>query len=298
MKRSLFAGLMLASVAYATHDTSWRYSLPDSGLAPSYVSFTAISQMGERHGGSKLGMQTYELTLPLSDPRKTGFGDWMINAQLDMRLTQLDAEGSLVLEHEEMVSASLPVTLLRYYGSGNRLSITLAPAVASDFGGTNRYFDVVGGSTYTVKHSDTFSYTVGFGVSPRFASYAVVPMFGFNWQPDEQWEVSLRFYRLAAMYKVNERTAIGPFIGGYNHAWMVNTPAGDKIFRFRSLVAGITGEYDFSAPGQRKRVITASLGSTLASSAQFCNRNAAKDDVQTHHYKPGVFFSLGLDFRF
>ncbi len=289
---------MLASVAGATEGDAWRYALPDSGVAPSYVSFTAISQMGERHGGSKLGLQTYEMTLPLSDPRQTGVGDWMINAQFDMRLSQLDAEGSLVLEHEELVSASLPVTFLRRYASGNRLSVTVAPALASDFGGTNRYFDVVGGASYTVKQSDSFSYTVGVGVSPRFASYAVVPMFGFHWQADEQWELSLRFYRLTAMYKLNDRMAFGPFVGGYNHAWMVNTPAGDKIFRIRSLVAGITGEYDFSASGQRKRVISASLGSALATSAQFCNRTANKDAVQTHHYKPGIFFSLALDFRF
>lgn len=297
MKKSLIAALSIVSVAVA-HGAEWKYHLPESGIAPSYISATILSSMGERHGGSELGMQTYEITLPLSDPRQTSYADWAINAQLDMRFTHIDASGSLSLEHEKMYSASLPVTFLRNYPSGNRLSMTLAPALASDFGGTNRYADVVGGSTYTIRYSPTFSYTLGMGVSPRFASYAVVPMIGFSWQAHEDWDISLRFYRLCAMYKVNDTVSVGPFLGGYNHSWMVNTSQGDRIFRFRSLVAGVTAEYDFSRPGQTKRIITASIGSTLASSAQFCRRNAKKDAVETHHYKPGLFFALGVDFRF
>lgn len=298
MKRTLCVGLCLATAAAAAENAAWQYSLPDTGVAPSYAAVTVISQMGERHGGSKLGMQTFELTLPLSDPRKTSYGDWYINAQLDLRLTLLNAEGHLHPEHDEMYSGSLPVTMIRNFASGNRLSITVAPAVASDFGGTNRFFDVVGGSTYTVKHSDSLSYTVGMGISPRFASHAVVPMVGFSWQPNEAWDVSLRFYKLSAMYKVNERLSVGPFLSGYNHSWMVNTERGDKIFRFRSLVAGVTGEYDFSRAGQRKRIITASVGSTLASVAQFCDRTADKDPIESHHYKPGIYLSVGVDFRF
>ena len=298
MKVTRFAGLLLTTAAIAAGETAWRYQMPESGIAPSYTGVTLLSQMGERHGGSKLGMQTFELTLPLADPRQTGYKDWAINAQLDARYTFLQAEGGLRLEHEKMFSASLPITLIRSYAGGNRLSITVAPVVASDFGGTNHFFDVVGGSSYTVKHSETFSYTVGLGVSPRFASYAVVPMVGFIWKASPDWEVSMRFNQLRALYKVDERLSVGPFISGYNHSWMVNTERGDKIFRFRSLVAGVTGEYDFSGAEQRKRVIRASLGSSLATSAQFCNRTADKDAVETHHYKPGLFLSVGVDFRF
>lgn len=288
----------MAASALAAEPATWQYSLPDSGVAPSYAAVTAISQMGERHGGSKLGLQSFELTLPLSDPRKTHYGDWHINAQFDMRFTLLDAEGNLALEHDEMYSASLPLTLIHSDKAGNRVSVTVAPAVASDFGGTNRFFDMVGGATYTVKHSDTLSYTVGLGVSPRFATHAVVPMVGFSWQANDAWEVSLRFYKLSAMYKVNERVTVGPFLSGYNHSWMVTTRHGDNILRFRSLVAGVTGEYDFSSAGQRKRIITASVGSTLATTAQFCERTADKDAIESHHYKPGIYLSVGVDFRF
>lgn len=299
MKRSLFAGFILASLAaVGAEQTTWRYHLPDTGIAPSYGSYAFVSKMGERHGGSRLGLQTYELTIPFSDPRQTGYGDWAINAQLDMRLSLLDTEGNLRLEHDEMYSASLPITWIRQYASGNRLALTLAPAVASDFGGTNRFFDVVGAASYTIKHSDTLSYSIGFAASPRFAYYVFVPMAGFDWQANDDWNISLHFNRLSAMYRVNDRCSVGPFLSGYNHTWMVSTDAGDKIFRFRSLVAGITGEYDFSRAGQRKRIITASLGSTLVSTAQFCKRNASKEPETTLHYKPGLFVSLGVDFRF
>lgn len=298
MKKSLFAGFILASIAVGAEHSAWRYHLPDTGIAPSYGSYTFVSMMGERHGGSRLGMQTYELTIPLSDPRQTGYGDWAINAQLDVRLSLLDTEGNLWLEHDEMYSASLPVTWIHQYASGNRLTMTVAPAVASDFGGTSRFFDVLGGASYTIKQSETLSYSIGVGASPRFAYYVIVPMVGFDWQADADWNVSLRFNRLSAMYRVNERLFVGPFVSGYNHTWMVSTDAGDKIFRFRSLVAGFTGEYDFSRAGQRKRIITASLGSTLVSTAQFCKRNASKEPETTLHYKPGLFVSLGVDFRF
>jgi hypothetical protein len=86
MNKSLLAGCCLAASALAAEPATWQYSLPDSGVAPSYAAVTAISQMGERHGGSRLGLQSFELTLPLSDPRKTHYGDWHINKKCTVYL--------------------------------------------------------------------------------------------------------------------------------------------------------------------------------------------------------------------
>lgn len=296
MKKTVAVLSAFASVANGQE--SPQYHLPQTGILPSYVAVSGITSMGERHGGSRMGLQSYALTVPLSDPRRSGFGEWMLNVQLDLGMTVVDAEGSLDLSHETLYTASLPVTFIRPENNGNRFMLTLAPAAASDFSGTGHCFDVVGLAEYRVKRSEQFTYSVGVGGAPRFASHAFIPLFGAEWKPNEEWTVQLQYYRLTAWRHLTPRLSAGPFIGGYNHTWMVNTDRGDRILRIRSLIMGLSGEYDFSAPGQRKRVITWSLGSALTTSVQFCERNAAKDAYENHHYHLGFYFSLGADFRF
>lgn len=277
----------------------WRYNLPESGLMPSYGKFEWFTRMGERHSrGSELSWQSYGIALPLSDPRQTGWGDTMVNIQFDAKATIFNTGGSLWLNKDVLYNFALPITFIHQEASGNRWTLGVAPEVASDAGAVEHGLDVVAYAFYTVKKSETFSYSLGVACSPRFAEYLLLPMVRFEWKPNELWNVSLKGYELKAMYQATERLSVGPFAAARGGIWAVETDAGDRIFRARSLVVGAAAEYDFSQPGQTKRIITAAVGSTVATSAEFMKRNADKDTISNQHYRPALYFSLGVDFRF
>lgn len=277
---------------------AWRYGLPDTGVLPSYGRFEWFTRMGERHGGSELSLQSYALTLPLADPRKTGWGKTMINVQFDAKVTIANTGGTLDLHNDVLYNFALPITFITPMDNGNRWTYGLAPEVASDCEAVGKGLDVAAYAFYTIKHSETFSYSLGLAMSPRFAEYLVVPMVRFEWTPCEEWTIKLKGYQLEAMYNATDRLSFGPFVAARGGIWAVETDRGDRIFRVRSLVVGGTVEYDFSQPGQTKRIITASVGSTVTTNAQFLERNARKDSFGNHHYRPALYVSAGVDFRF
>lgn len=299
MKKTLsILALSLATTALGAESVPFHYDLPDSGLLPGYAEITAITRMGERHGGSDLSMQTYSLTVPLSDPRKSGWDDYMLNVQFDAKLTDINTGGTLDLEHDELVSVSVPVTIVKKMPTGSRLTMGMAPEIASDSGAIDHGLELTAYGLYTVKHNESFTYTLGVAVAPRFSDYGIIPVFGFEWRPSDDWLIRMKGYRLDALYQVSDTFCVGPFMAGHGGTWSVETPRGDRQFRVRSLVLGIGGEYNFAEPGQTKRMITFAVGSTVATTAQFQERSAGKHEYETHHYKPGLFISAGLDFRF
>lgn len=275
-----------------------QYDLPATGLTPSFGEFTYLSRMRQRHGGSDLSMQSYALTIPLSDPRRTHWDDIRINAQLDAKITVFDAGGALSLNNEVMYNVALPISFIKSTPQGNTLIVGVAPEIATDGDAIEHGIDLAAYAMYTVRKSSTFSYTLGVGVSPRFAEYGAVPFFGFEWKPNRDWTVAMSGYKLSALYHVNDQWKVGPFAMTTGGIWSVETPRGDEHFRTRALVLGLTAEYNFAAPGQTKRILTFSVGSNVATRADFLKRNADKDHVQTHHYKPALYVSAGVDFRF
>lgn len=298
-KTTLILALGLATLANAKEPVrTMEYRLPDTGLTPSFAEATYISRLRQRHGGSDMSMQSYALTIPLSDPRQSIFNGCMINAQLDTKITIFNTGGSLVLQDEVMYNVALPVSFIKVLNNGNRLTLGIAPEIATDGHAVEHGLDLAGYGIYTVRVNPQFQYSIGVGISPRFAVYGAVPFFGFEWRPSDQWTITMKGYKMAAMYHVNERLSVGPFADAAGGIWSVTTSRGDEYFRLRSLVLGVTGQYDFSAPGQTKRVLNLSIGTNVATHAEFLKRNAGKDSVESHHYKPGLYFSAGVDFRF
>lgn len=297
-KTLLLTGMILAGTAAADSIHTLQYDLPATGLTPSFGEFTYISRMRQRHGGSNLSMQSYALTIPLSDPRKTHWNDISINAQLDTKISVFNAGGSLSLRNEVMYNVGLPISFIKPMPGGNTLIVGLAPELATDGRAVKHGFDLSAYGMYTVKQSDTFNYSFGVGISPRFAEYLAVPFFAFEWKPNQQWIIAMSGYQMSALYQVNERLRVGPFLKSDGGIWAVDTPTGDKYFRMRALVLGLTGEYNFAGAGETKRVLTLSIGSNVATRADFLKRNADKDHVETHHYKPALYVSAGVDFRF
>lgn len=297
--KALRVMLPLSAGIAAAASVPVQVKTPTTGLLPSHVNVEFATRMGERHGGSDLSWSSYNITLPFLDPRKSNIGSWAVNAQADLHATLLSAGGDLDLRRNELYSFTLPVSFISPEKAGNsRLVLALAPAVSTDFAGTAHCFDFTAGAFYSEKTGENFSYMAGLAVSPRFAAYGIAPVFNFNWSVSPQWEIALSRYKLSALYQGGGRLRIGPFVSTRGGAWMVDTPAGDRLFRITTLIAGLTGEYDFHQAGERKRVIYASVGSTIATTAGYYRRNFKKDNITVHHYHPGFYASFGVDFRF
>ncbi len=301
MKRYVYT-MMLASLASAGAQDlapAWSYALPDTGLMPSAFSCDFASSMRERHNGaSHFGMQSVNLTIPFSDPRQSSLYGWAFNAELASTISYVDAEGTLELSSETLYKFTMPLSFIRGMGEGRRLVLAAAPTVASDLERGARCFDLGLFAACTKPVNERFSFTLGMAAYPRFARYYAVPVFGFEWKPTEDWTVTLKGYRLSAMNALTERFSAGVFAAAKGGVWSVETERGARMLNVQSFVLGVTGEYDFSAPGQRKRIITASLGSTLATSVRFHEYHGERHADEAHHYRPGLYASVGVDCRF
>ncbi len=301
MKKCVFS-VMMASLAVAgAQDVvpAWSYALPDTGLMPSAFSYDFATSMRERHSGdSHFGMQSVNLTIPFSDPRQSSLYGWALNAEFSSTVSHVETEGTLELASDTLYKFTLPVSFIRRTSAGNRLVLAVAPTVASDLERGARCFDLGLFAAWTKPVNDRFSFTLGMAAYPRFARYYAVPVFGFEWKPVEDWTIALKGYRLSAMHALTERLSAGFFAAAKGGVWTVETERGARMLNVQSLVVGVTGEYDFSSAGQRKRIITASLGSTLATSVRFHEFSGEREADDAHHYRPGLYASVGVDFRF
>ena len=299
MKTTKSLMVLLVTAAAGTASADWSYSLPETGLMPSAASVKVWSDMSERHGkASSFGMQQYNLSIPLSDPRRTNFGEWAFNAELDMELTALHSSGSLQLHKDELYNFNLPLTVVKGMSKGRLLTLTLMPSVSTDFSSGWNGVVLGGAANYRLYKSETLSYSVGVMVMPQRLYYGVAPFFSAAWKPTDNWNITLKGYRLEALYSFTPRFSIGPVLMGAGNSWAVRTERGNQLFTVRSLVAGVTGVYDFSAPGQRKRIIKATVGSTLTTSVELNRMDSGKHTTEAHHYHPGLYVSVGVDCRF
>lgn len=276
----------------------WNYNLPDTGVLPSFYSAEWMSRVGARHGGSSLGWQRYALSIPFSDPRQSGWKDWYVNVSLDADITMMQTGGSLYLRRGELTSLTLPCALIHEDGQKNRWLVAFAPSIASDFVHVSHSLDVGGLVSYRRRHSESLVYGLGIGIAPRYVDHYILPSFSVEWKMTDQWLLRLDRYRLSVLYQLNDRVTAGCFAQAMGGSWTVDTSRGKMLFRTRSLVVGLTCEYDFACSGQRKRVASLALGSSLASTAEFCRRNAGHEVQWIAHYHPGVYASAQVDFRF
>lgn len=315
MKKTLLLFLALAAPAALADDwfdswlddtsamaqefcSNWRHELPETGMMPSFASFEFVSSMGERKGNSKLGWQQYGLCLPLADPRKSGGESWMFNASFNAEVTVINASGSLRLRRNDLYHFSLPVAAIVPCKEGNQIVAAVSPSLASDFVHRAHSFHLNFLATYGVKHSETFSYSFGLAHAPDATVWSFTPVFSFDWQMTPEWSMHLSGFKLNVMRDMGQGLSVGLFAKGSGGSWAVDTPDGTRMLRIRSFVAGLTAEYDFSRPGQTKRIVTVSLGSTIATAADICKYNSDLDREAGAHYHAGVYVSGGVDFRF
>ena len=277
---------------------NWRHEMPESGFMPSFLSFEFTSNMGERHGGSEMSWQQYGINLPLADPRRSGGEDWMFNASFNAQVTVINTSGNLRLRRNDLYSFSIPIAAIIPQDGGDRIVLAVSPAMSSDFVHRAHSFHVNFLASYHVKYSDSFSYTIGLAHSPDATVWALVPVVNFDWKMNEDWRLSLSGFKATVLRNMGAGVDAGFFVQGSGGAWAVDQPQGTRMLRVRSLVAGAMAEYDFSRPGETRRIVSLSVGTTLATTADVCRYNSDLDEEERHHYHPGLYVSGAVDFRF
>ena len=278
--------------------SDWRHEMPETGMMPSFLSAEFTSNMGERHGGSSINWQQYSLCLPFSDPRRSGGNGWMFNASLNADVTFLNSSGSLDIKNNDLYHFSIPVAAIVPRHNGDSMILAFSPSFDSDFARSAHSFHWNMMGTYRVNLSESFSYAVGLAYAPYASDLNVMPVVAFDWDISLDWKMSLSGYSLRVMHNVGNGLSAGAFVKGAGGSWAVEQSQGTRLLRVRSLVTGVTVEYDFSQPEQTKRIITCSVGSILTTAVDVCRYNADRDRDESHHYHPGLYFSAGVDFRF
>ncbi len=279
-------------------DSDWRYGLPDTGLTPSSFAYEALCRADERDGGSSFGMQQFGVSVPLSDPRKTGYQKWLISVELDANLAELSTGGRIALEEETMYSLNLPVALVRSYESGNRLTMAVLPSLASDMGNTSGAFTLGAMVNYKVVKSDTFSYSYGLSYSQRYGRNGFFPMIGFNWDINSEWSLSMSRLDLALEYKYSDRFKVGPYIGSMNNSWTIHDSENDYWLRTLSIITGVKGQYNFDSTGKAKKMIDFSIGASVFTRVKVEAHSWSQNTVMKEYYEPALYVSVGFDMRF
>lgn len=297
--RPLFTAAFLSLTSLALADSDWRYGLPDAGLAPDSFSYEFINRADARDGESAFGMQQFGLSVPLSDPRKTGYQKWALAFEFDASITEVNTAGTITLDEETLYAVNLPVALVRAYESGNRLTLALVPSLASDMGHTDGAFTLGALANYRIKHSDSLSYSFGLAYSQRYDRNGIFPVIGFDWKIDQEWTLSLSGLDLALEYQFSEQFKMGPFVGLSGNSWTIHTDDGQQWLRTQSVMVGVKGAYTLSAEeGKAGNVIDFAIGSTIFSRMKIEEHSWSQNELMKEYYEPSLYVSCGFNLKF
>lgn len=291
--------LCVASAVLSQAQGAWQYHLPSTGLMPSAAAVDYVASAGERHHGSdSLGYESYTLTIPFSDPRRSNWNDWYVNVCLDAEMTHVSTSGSLMPDSSKLYSFTLPMSVIRPMAGEKRLILTLAPHIATDFNGPAHAFGIGGYADYRFYTSDKLSASLGVACMPNETYFGLVPFATFEWKPAPDWECSLKGFRFQAMRQLGHGLAAGAFARAVGGAWATHESEGTRLLRVRSLAVGGRTEWDFSAPEQHKRILFADVGITVLTMAEKLRFSHLREAESMHHYHPALYFSVGADARF
>ncbi len=275
----------------------WRYGLPPSLITPSFIRYSAQLPSDARNDDSRFGMQQVEMEIPLSDPRKSGYANWLFLASLNMSYTHIDSTEQFTLKHDDLWRFTLPVgTMLRR--EKDRFMVMLSPSLASDFETLNSSFTFGGFFLYSRDYKENFSYSLGAGYFPRSFLFGFVPFVNFSWDITPDWVFALERTSLDLSYKLSEKQTLSAFMRYDGESWTIHTERGARNLSVSSVVTGLRWEYNIAPPKVPKRLIRMELGIPLYTDVDIEYRHGDNDSEFDSRYKPTLFLSLGLDMRF
>ncbi len=275
----------------------WRYGLPPTLIMPSYIRYSTLIPSDARHDDSRFGMQQVEMEIPLSDPRQSGYGNWLFLASMSISYTHIDSSEQLTLNNDSLWRFYAPIgTMLRR--EKDSFIILVSPSLASDFETLDGSFSMGALFLYTRNHSKEFSYSVGGGYFPNSFLFGFVPFVNFSWDFAPQWTLDMERTTLNLKYNLSEKQTLSAFMRYDAESWTIHTDRGSRFFSVSSLMAGLRWEYNIAPPKVPKRLIRIELGMPLYTDVDIEYRHGDRDSEIDSRYKPTLFLSLGLDMRF
>lgn len=299
MKTLIAFCVLLMIACFSSAQAAWQYHLPSTGLLPSAACCSFVGSAGERHHGEgALSLQSVELTVPFSDPRRSYIDDWYLNACLDMEFTHITDARALGLEASHLYAFTLPLSAIHPMKNGRRLLLTVAPHLATDFNGSGHAFGLGGYAVYRFHNTKNLEASAGFACMPNETAWWFVPLAIFDWKPAPDWCVSMKGYRLQVMRELSDGLSAGAFMRGIGGSWASHNADGTHLLRVRSVATGARAEWDFSRKGQTKRILFADIGVSFFTEAEKLRFADKRHSTEIHHYHPAPFLSFGADFRF
>ena len=191
-------------------------------------------------------------------------------------------------------------TIFRYAPEGSKWSgaLVLSPGASTDFD----HFDprllrlpVQLSARYAPSKELAFEFGVAY--TPDFVRTPVLPLIGFDWTPDDAWEIKARFTSLTVVRKVASRTTVGAFVSYDEASWMIREKADYSQLSYATGTAGVEITQGFDLTDSNPATLSVAAGGTFGGDLSLYNPNG--DDLrQSAQLEGGLFLRAGLKIRF
>lgn len=267
-------------------------------VIPNELYYELLGPMKADVGGSHLSMTNVKLTIPLSDPHRSGWGSWHFDAKIGVRMTWIESTGTNLIDLEHLYTVSGVVGVSRRLGPNGALSIGVTPQYSSDADQSSAHSFYFGGyAAYSARVNESFTYSVGIACMPDYSNTWVLPLFQFSWQATPTWRLKFESTRLSYDNVASERFHWGPFFQFISGTWAVNRHRRTEQFRWSSCAMGMGAAVNLTPRHETKVYLKTDVGFTFANEAKFRTKNG-NHDLESYDFDPGFYLRIGLDMRF
>ena len=280
----------------------FAYAAPSNSyipyIIPNELYYELLGPMEADVGGSHLSVTNVKLTVPLSDPHRSGWGSWHLDAKIGVRMTWIESTGRNLVDLEHLYTVSGIVGVSRRLGTNRALSIGLSPQYSSDIDQSSGHSFYLGGYVaYSARMNPDFTYSVGIACMPDYSNTWVLPLFQFSWNATPDWRLKFESTRLSYDNVASERFHWGPFFQFISGTWAVKRDRQTQQFRWSSCALGMGAAVNLTPRQETKVYLKADVGFTFANEAKFRSKNG-NHDLESYDYDPGFYLRVGLDLRF
>ncbi|MCD8070797.1 MAG: DUF6268 family outer membrane beta-barrel protein [Akkermansiaceae bacterium] len=267
-------------------------------LIPNEFSYEYLGPMKADGGGSHLSITNVKISMPLSDPHRSGWSSWHFDAKVSLKMTWINSSGEDPIDLDRLYTVTPLIGISRKMGSSGMFSIAFTPQLSSDLDTASAHNFYFGGfAAYSSALGENFTYSVGVACMPDYSNTWLLPIIQFAWRAAPNWCLKLEAARLSFDNVASERFEWGPFFTFNSGTWTVRRHLRTEQFRWSSCVLGLGGALNLTPNQPSKLLLKADTGFTFANKAKFRTKNG-KHDLTTYDYDPGFYIKAGLELRF
>lgn len=226
--------------------------------------------------------------------------DWTYKGALVQRNSWVSVHGENPFPSYVGLTSVWVDNTFRHHSPGSpwRHAVVISPGISSDFARFHAQSLRVG--TYAgsrCRISPSLELELGLAYSADFAQMPVLPVPGFTWTPDENWELRYRLTTLELSRKLAPRTRVGAFASYDSASWMVGKGDEYGLLAYSAATAGMEFSQGFDLSETLPASISLAAGGSWAGSLRRYDHDASslRDSLQLD---AGYFLRFGLVIRF